>query len=181
MTLFATVDSPIGTLTITADQAGLTRVLFEQWRHGATSTDDWQHADRDPHSDAARVLALAGEQLAAYFDGSLHAFDLPLAPRGTPFQQRVWSALRDIPYGMTISYGELARRIGKPAAVRAAGGANARNPLALVVPCHRVIGSDGSLTGFGGGMERKQWLLEHEGALPLSVRLAQEQAALFQL
>ena len=179
MTLFTTVDTPIGVLTITADHAGLTRVLFEQWRHGAGSTSDWHRADSDPDSEAARVLTLATAQLGAYFDGSLQGFDLPLAPRGTPFQQRVWAALREIPYGTTISYGELARRIGKPAAVRAAGGANARNPLAVVVPCHRVIGSDGSLTGFGGGMERKQWLLEHEGALSLPVRLAREQTALF--
>lgn len=179
MTLFATVSSPIGDLTIAAELSGLTHVLFEQWQHGATSPGVWRRAEDDPLSEAARVLSLAESQLTAYFAGTLHAFDLPLAPRGTPFQQRVWSALRDIPFGVTVSYGELARRIGEPRAVRAAGGANARNPLAVVVPCHRVIGSDGSLTGFGGGMDRKQWLLEHEGALPLAARRLAEQPAFF--
>jgi methylated-DNA-[protein]-cysteine S-methyltransferase len=112
-----------------------------------------------------RVLAAARAQLDAYFAGEITSFDLPLSPRGTPFQQRVWAALRDIPFGETTSYGELARRIGDPKAVRAVGAANGRNPLPLVVPCHRVIGADGSLVGFGGGMDRKRWLLQHEGAV----------------
>ena len=113
---------------------------------------------------AAATLAAAAEQLDEYFAGARTVFDLPLAPRGTPFQQRVWQALRGIPFGDTISYAELARRIETPRAVRAVGGANARNPLSIIVPCHRVVGMDGSLTGFGGGIERKRWLLGHEAA-----------------
>ena len=103
----------------------------------------------------------------AYFEGDTVGIeDLATETRGTPFQERVWRALRDIPSGQTISYGELARRIGEPTASRAVGLANGSNPVAIVIPCHRVIGADGSLTGYGGGLERKQWLLEHEGALP---------------
>jgi methylated-DNA-[protein]-cysteine S-methyltransferase len=101
-------------------------------------------------------------QLKAYFAGTLRQFDLPLAPAGTPFQQTVWQALREIPYGETVSYGQLARGIGRPAAVRAVGAANGRNPLAIVVPCHRVIGSDGRLVGYGGGLPAKSMLLELE-------------------
>jgi len=101
--------------------------------------------------------------LRDYFAGTLHAFDLPLAPRGTPFQLAVWNALLEVPWGETISYAELARRVGKPSAVRAVGAANGANPIPVIIPCHRVIGSNGSLTGYGGGIERKQWLLAHEG------------------
>lgn len=101
-------------------------------------------------------------QLGEYFAGHRVDFDLPLVPAGTPFQQKVWMALRDIPYGRTMSYGEIALELGQPTASRAVGLANGRNPLAVIVPCHRVIGSNGSLTGFGGGLERKRWLLDHE-------------------
>jgi methylated-DNA-[protein]-cysteine S-methyltransferase len=105
------------------------------------------------------------DAIKRYFDGDMNAIDsLPVATAGTPFQREVWRALRDIPAGTTSSYGELARRIGRPAAVRAVGLANGSNPIGVVVPCHRVIGSNGSLTGYGGGIERKRWLLEHEGA-----------------
>ncbi|HWC77157.1 MAG TPA: methylated-DNA--[protein]-cysteine S-methyltransferase, partial [Blastocatellia bacterium] len=103
-------------------------------------------------------------QLKSYFNGKLREFDLPLLPRGTPFQLEVWKALRGIPFGETISYAELARRIGKPSAMRAVGAANGQNPISIVIPCHRVIGSDGSLTGYGGGMERKAYLLALEGS-----------------
>lgn len=121
----------------------------------------------DQHAPAAApgrggVLAAAARQLAEYFAGERRAFDLPLAPRGTGFQQLVWRALLAIPYGETRSYGDLARAIGRPAAARAVGAANARNPLAIVVPCHRVIGASGQLTGYAGGMPAKRWLLEHE-------------------
>jgi methylated-DNA-[protein]-cysteine S-methyltransferase len=109
------------------------------------------------------LLDEARGQLEAYFTGRLRAFDLPLAPNGTDFQRRVWSALREIPFGTTISYAELARRVSNAAAVRAVGAANGRNPIPIIVPCHRVIGTNGSLTGFGGGLHRKQWLLRHEG------------------
>ena len=102
------------------------------------------------------------DQLTRYFDGGLVSFDLPLSLAGTPFQQRVWQELCKIPYGCAISYAELARRIGKPGASRAVGSANGRNPVSLIVPCHRVIGADGGLGGYGGGLDRKRWLLEHE-------------------
>jgi methylated-DNA-[protein]-cysteine S-methyltransferase len=111
---------------------------------------------------ATPVLARAAAQLAEYFGGSRRAFDLPLAADGTPFQQAVWAALRTIPFGATWSYGALARRIGQPAASRAVGAANRRNPIAIIIPCHRVIGADGSLTGFGGGLTAKRFLLAHE-------------------
>ena len=109
------------------------------------------------------MLDEARRELDAYFAGRLETFTVPLAPNGTEFQRRVWSALRDIPFGTTISYAGLARRVSNAAAVRAVGAANGRNPIPIIVPCHRVIGSDGSLTGFGGGIPRKRWLLEHEG------------------
>src|SRR3546814_589482 len=112
------------------------------------------------------VLRETGAQLEAYFTGALQAFDLPLKPIGTAFQREVWSTLAEIPYGETWSYGDVARRIGKPQAVRAVGAANGRNPIPIVLPCHRVIGADGSLTGFGGGLPAKQFLLTLEGARP---------------
>ena len=115
------------------------------------------------------VLALAARQIEEYFAGERRVFDLPLAPEGTAFQQRVWRALVQIPYGETVSYGHIARAIGRPAASRAVGAANGKNPIAIIIPCHRVIGANGTLTGYGGGLPTKQWLLAHEtGQLPLS-------------
>jgi methylated-DNA-[protein]-cysteine S-methyltransferase len=111
------------------------------------------------------VLVEACRQLQAYFAGELHDFELELEPSGTPYQRRVWEELCRIPFGTTISYGELARRIGRPTACRAVGAANGRNPIAIVIPCHRVIGADGSLTGYGGGLPTKRWLLAHEGVV----------------
>ena len=160
---WTTMPSPVGELLLTATAAGLTRVWFEQHRHGTRALHEWTRADGS--GDAARILGDARLQLEEYFAGARRAFDLPLAVQGTSFQRRVWDALRGIPFGETISYLELARRVGDPRAVRAVGGANGRNPVSIVVPCHRVIGADGSLTGFGGGIERKRWLLAHEGAL----------------
>ncbi len=117
---------------------------------------------------ASRACALVRRQLSEYFSGRRTSFDLPLAPRGTAFQQRVWAELVAIPFGGRATYGELARRIGRPAASRAVGAANGANPIAIVIPCHRVVGSDGSLTGYGGGLPLKRWLLAHEaGARPL--------------
>jgi len=117
------------------------------------------------------VLDWTEEQLKEYFAGMRTTFDLPLEPSGTAFQLNVWQLLRTIPYGVTTSYGELARRLGEPKASRAVGAANGANPIPIIVPCHRVVGSRGELTGFGGGIERKRWLLEHEGALiPLGGR-----------
>ena len=152
--LTSTTPSPIGPLTLVALDGVLTNVSMHEQRHGSPPPDD---AIRD---DAWFKDVAA--QLDAYFAGELTSFDLELNLLGTPFQRSVWSRLREIPYGETISYGELARRVGNPKASRAVGLANGRNPIALIVPCHRVIGADGSLTGYGGGLERKTWLLDHE-------------------
>jgi methylated-DNA-[protein]-cysteine S-methyltransferase len=144
-------------LTLTAQDGALVAILFEAHRHAPVL------AASGPSSDAElRVLREAQRQVEAYFAGELRAFDLPLAARGTPFQERTWTALRAIPFGASCSYAALALAVGAPRAVRAVGGANARNPLSIVVPCHRVIGKDGSLTGYGGGEDRKRWLLTHE-------------------
>ena len=145
------LDSPIGPLSLVSDGALLVGLHFAGWVPPSASVH---------RSDA--VLLETARQLDAYFAGQLRTFDLPLAPRGTPFQLRVWSALRDIPFGEIRSYGQLAAAIGDPSAMRAVGAANGRNPIAIVVPCHRVIGADGSLTGFGGGIERKRFLLRFE-------------------
>lgn len=157
MMWFDEIDSPVGKLVIAADDAGVRHIRFERERHPIRRTGDWQR-------DAAR-LAFVRVQLEEYFAGTRRTFDLPLAPVGSPFQLRVWEALRDIPYGRTVSYSEVARRMADPESVRAVGAANGRNPLPIVVPCHRVIGADGSLVGFGGGLPRKRWLLAHEGAV----------------
>jgi methylated-DNA-[protein]-cysteine S-methyltransferase len=152
-TLSTRVTSPIGMLTLTSNGSALTQLLIAR--------EDDMNAERVP-AEADPVLVAAREQLDAYFDMRLTDFDLPLEPRGTDFQRRVWDSLKTIPFGATISYAELARRIDQPKAVRAVGAANGRNPLMIIVPCHRVIGADGSLTGFGGGIDRKRWLLDHE-------------------
>jgi methylated-DNA-[protein]-cysteine S-methyltransferase len=152
-TYFTIMPSPVGRLTLTTDGRALTGVLFD-----AEPQTGWVRNDGDERLRAAR------EQLEQYFAGRRVAFDLPLALRGTPFQTRVWKALQRIPFGSTASYGDVARTIGAPGASRAVGGANHRNPIAIVVPCHRVIGADGSLTGYGGGEARKRRLLELERA-----------------
>ncbi|GAA0724978.1 methylated-DNA--[protein]-cysteine S-methyltransferase [Dokdonella soli] len=148
------LDTPIGPLLLVADEHGLRHIDFPRADQGERIKRDWRR-DR-------RNLGAAIEQLEAYFDGRLHTFDLALAARGTEFRRCVWNELARIPYGETISYGELARRIGDPSASRAVGAANGANPLPIIVPCHRVIGANGKLTGFGGGLPTKQWLLEHE-------------------
>ena len=161
-TKYTYVKSPVGILMLAGDSDGLSDIRFMEGRHPATPPEEsWIEDDK--------AFGEAASQLRAYFDGKLREFDLPLVPRGTPFQLQVWNALRKIPYGKTISY-ELARRIDKPKAVRAVGAANGRNPLAIVVPCHRVIGSDGSLTGYGGGMQNKQLLLALEGSITPEIR-----------
>ena len=147
-------DSAHGPLLIAIDRDGLRYVEFVRGEQPVTPTDQWQRDDQ--------ALAPFVEQFAAYFAGRLRRFDLPLAARGTPFQQSVWRALGDIPYGETVSYLEIAQAIGNPKAVRAVGSANGSNPLPIVIPCHRVIGSNGSLTGFGGGLENKRYLLDLE-------------------
>jgi len=153
---WAEIDTPVGPLLVAGDDAGLRLIHFQAGRRRLPPDPAWQR-------DAPGFRELA-RQLAEYFAGERRAFDLVLAPDGTPFQLETWRALSAIPYGRTISYAELARRVGRPAAVRAVGAANGRNPLPIVVPCHRVIGSDGSLTGFGGGLAVKRALLELEGA-----------------
>ena len=152
-------DSPVGPLLLAADDAGLRLVEFHAPRHPMPRGADWREGDND-------VLAATRAQLGEYFAGTRRSFDLPLAPQGTDFQRAVWWKLAEIPYGETISYAQLAARVDKPSATRAVGAANGRNPLPIVLPCHRVIGADGSLTGFGGGLPTKQFLLALEGALP---------------
>jgi methylated-DNA-[protein]-cysteine S-methyltransferase len=159
----AIVGSPLGDLGLVASADGLHAIHFESARHGAPLAEVARRYDAvAPHDAARAVLELAAAQLAGYFAGARTAFQLPLAPRGTDFQRRVWRALGEIPFGTTISYGALALRLGDVRATRAVGAANGRNPIPIVVPCHRVIGADGSLTGFGGGIDRKRWLLDHE-------------------
>jgi methylated-DNA-[protein]-cysteine S-methyltransferase len=151
---YARIDSPVGKLLLAADAQGLRLVGFERSKRGAPVQPEWRE-DRAPFAEVIR-------QLQAYFGGELRAFDLPLAPEGTEFQLRVWNCLRTIPYGETISYAKLAQKLGNPQAVRAVGLANGCNPIPIIVPCHRVIGSDGSLTGFGGGLANKKILLDLE-------------------
>ena len=158
-----TFDSPIGPLT-TAERAGRVCLLY----FGADGAGVDRMFDRWYPGEARQREPLAGigDVLSRYFGGEVAAIDaVPVELNGTPFQKSVWAALRRIPFGTTISYAELARRIGEPAAVRAVGTANGANPVAVIVPCHRVIGTNGTLTGYGGGLERKQWLLSHEGVL----------------
>jgi methylated-DNA-[protein]-cysteine S-methyltransferase len=150
------LDSPVGPLALAADEQHLLEIRFPGKLQ--PHAPDGQPGDNE-------VLGEARRQLGEYFAGTRRVFDLPLLPRGTAFQRAVWQALAGIDYGTTISYAELARRIGRPGASRAVGAANGRNPLPIVLPCHRVIGADGSLTGFGGGLPTKQFLLELEGAL----------------
>jgi methylated-DNA-[protein]-cysteine S-methyltransferase len=166
VTIYDIMASPVGELLLTAEDAGLTRVYFERHLHANRVDPEWRAA-ADNAGSAVEVLAKARRQLDEYFAGTLTTFSVALAPSGTPFQQRVWTALRGIAFGDTVSYAEIARRIDAPDAVRAVGAANGRNPLSIIVPCHRVIGANGALTGFGGGIERKRWLLQHEGALLL--------------
>ncbi len=148
-------DSPVGPLTLVSDGQALAALAFELHSKPIRLLDE-----AEPGSDA--ILDAARRQLDAYFEGRSKRFDLPLAPRGTVFQQRVWMALREIPHGETCSYGDNPAAVGAPSAVRAVGGANGQNPIAIIVPCHRVIGANGSLTGFGGGIDRKRFLLTHE-------------------
>lgn len=159
MIVHTTIDSPVGPLLLAADDAGLRLIEFRDPRHPMARLDQWQAGDH-------ATLRETRKQLRAYFSGRLQDFDLPLAPQGTEFQRKVWRTLAGIGYGETISYAELARRVEQPTAMRAVGAANGRNPLPIVLPCHRVIGADGSLTGFGGGLPTKRFLLELEGALP---------------
>jgi methylated-DNA-[protein]-cysteine S-methyltransferase len=176
-----TMASPVGDLVLTASETGLTGVYFPTSRHhlvvgspSPVSPHSLTSSSAGPHPLTPSPVGRGGTndllnrveaQLNEYFAGSRTTFDLPLEPSGTDFQLSVWELLRKIPYGVTTSYGELARRLGEPKASRAVGAANGANPIPIIVPCHRVVGSKGELTGFGGGIDRKRWLLEHEGAL----------------
>jgi methylated-DNA-[protein]-cysteine S-methyltransferase len=151
---YTVLATPIDRLLLTSDGTALTGVYMEPHPNAAARDAHWRRDETG--------LGPALEQLTAYFAGTLRRFDLRLAPRGTAFQQSVWQALCEIPLGTTVSYAEIARRVGAPGAARAVGAAVGRNPIPIVVPCHRVVGSNGSLTGFGGGLPRKEWLLEHE-------------------
>lgn len=152
------VQSPIGDLLLAGDESALRLVHFQSGPRPLQPANEWEPGER-PFREVMR-------QLKAYFSGRLHSFDLPLEPQGTEFQMKVWRTLRAIPYGETWSYGELARRIRKPTASRAVGAANGQNPIPVIIPCHRVIGANGSLTGFGGGLPIKRKLLALEGCLP---------------
>lgn len=156
-----TMDSPVGELTLVASAAGLRAVLFHAERPDRVTVGPITNTD--PAAD--EILDRAVQQLREYFAGDRHEFDLPLDPVGTDFQQQAWMELRRIPYGQTISYGEQAKRLGDVRKSRAVGAANGRNPIGIIVPCHRVVGSGGALTGFGGGLEAKAWLLRHEAGV----------------
>jgi len=148
------LDSPLGALLVVRDSVGLTGLYLPSGRHPVSVAPDWV-CDDTAFEDVRT-------QLAEYFAGRRRTFDLPLHLAGTAFQQQVWAALLDIPYGQTTSYGKTAAAIGSPSASRAVGLANGQNPIPIIVPCHRVIGADGSLTGYGGGLDAKRWLLAHE-------------------
>jgi methylated-DNA-[protein]-cysteine S-methyltransferase len=162
---YSVVDTPIGELVLSGGDQALTGIAFSDSHKAPAIDSSWSRDDA-----AFREVS---RQLRAYFAGELKQFELELAPRGTPFQQRVWQALLAIPYGATRTYAAVAERLGDPRATRAVGLANGRNPIPIVIPCHRVIGADGGLTGYGGGIERKQWLLAHEGleARPETLRM----------
>ena len=153
---YSVLDSPIGPLTIVERDGALVAILMDGPKRPPLAADAWGRRVDDALPEATR-------QLGEYFAGQRDAFDLPLAPTGTDFQRQVWGALAEIPYGETRSYGDIARAIGKPSASRAVGAANGRNPLSIIVPCHRVIGQSGSLTGYAGGLPIKQALLKLEG------------------
>jgi methylated-DNA-[protein]-cysteine S-methyltransferase len=160
---YDTVDSPLGPLFVGGSAAGVQHLAF--LTGGGAQAESGALRDREagpPGERDAAAASLVVAQLGEYFAGERERFDLPLAASGTEFQRRVWEALRRVPYGRTASYGEIARAIGRPSAARAVGAASRSNPLAIVVPCHRIVGADGALTGYGGGLERKAWLLEQE-------------------
>lgn len=154
---YTTTASPIGPLLLAGSEAGLAHLRFPTGKSARPAEADWV--------ESAAPFAEVIRQLNAYFAGKLRSFSVPLSPEGSEFQHSVWGALAKIPYGVTVSYGEIARQLNRPTASRAVGAANGQNPLPIIVPCHRVIGTSGALTGFAGGMEAKRWLLTHEGAL----------------
>ena len=163
--VFSKIATPIGELVLTASDTALTGVFFPTSRRGPAPTHQAGWVEAGTEGPAAEILARARTQLEEYFARTRTTFDLPLEALGSAFEHRVWNALRQIPYGSTTSYGALAKLLGDKHATRAVGLANGKNPIPIIVPCHRVVGSKGELTGFGGGLDTKRWLLEHEGAL----------------
>ena len=160
MHYYDTYASPHGEMLLVANERGLAGVYFSRQRHHPGLQADWIRNRR--HG----LLTQARRELAEYFDGERRQFDVALAPEGTPFQRQVWKAIRGVAFGRTISYGELARRAGHPGSARAAGAATGRNPIGIIVPCHRIMGADGALTGYAGGLARKRALLALESATP---------------
>src|SRR5438874_106218 len=164
-TTFTRFASPLGELVLTASDSALKGVFFPLPRNRLTPEEQPEWAEDDGLGPTGALLAGVRRQLTEYFEGTRTTFDLPLDGAGSTFERRVWDLLRTIPYGATTSYGALARRLGDPRATRAVGAANGKNPIPIIGPWHRWLGSRGELTGFGGGLDRKRWLLEHEGAL----------------
>lgn len=158
---FIAFETELGQTILAANTQGLTGLWFTDQRHFAGIQEDWLHEETE-------LLSKAKQQLLSYFAGELQQFDLPLAPQGTIFQARVWQALQNIEYGVTCSYGDIANQLNQPKAVRAVGAAIGKNPLSIIIPCHRVLGSQKQLTGYAGGLERKQWLLQLEQSHKLS-------------
>jgi methylated-DNA-[protein]-cysteine S-methyltransferase len=151
---YSYIDCPLGRMLVQGDGQFVTGLFMPQHKGWQSPGATWQQSDAP--------FTAVREQLAEYFAGERQQFDVPIKLVGTPFQQRVWQELERIPFGTTITYAQLAQRVGKPTASRAVGNANGRNPVSIIVPCHRVIGADGSLTGYAGGLDRKRWLLDHE-------------------
>jgi methylated-DNA-[protein]-cysteine S-methyltransferase len=154
MIYYTWINSPVNELLLTSDGRSLTGLYLKGQKHFPTITPDWNETE-EPFDQVQ-------QQLKEYFTHQRQTFDLPLNPQGTDFQQQVWKLLRQIPFSQTLSYGALAQMLGQPNASRAVGAANGRNPISIIVPCHRVIASNGNLTGYAGGVDRKQWLLNHE-------------------
>lgn len=156
MIYYQWIESPVGPLLMTGDGRSLTGLYLKGQKHFPTQTADWHEVSQ------AEPFAQTQAQLTEYFSRQRQHFEIPIAAQGTNFQKRVWQLLPQIPFGETCSYGSLARQLGQPGSARAVGAANGRNPLSIIVPCHRVIAANGKLTGYAGGVERKQWLLAHE-------------------
>jgi methylated-DNA-[protein]-cysteine S-methyltransferase len=177
ITYYSIFDSPIGPLLLTSDGTNITRLFMNDHDGGPTANADFAESKNNrakfgslplrdwQQDDNLQIIQTARKQIEEFFGGKRQSFELPLKPDGSEFQRQVWMELTRIPFGKTISYGELAKRIGKPDAPRAVGLANGKNPISIIVPCHRVIGASGKLTGYGGGLDRKVWLLEHEASV----------------
>lgn len=177
MTYYTWIQSPLGPLLLVGDGRSLIGLYLKGQKHFPVQTDSWQP------SDQAMPFGQTQTQLTEYFAHQRQRFDIPIAAQGTDFQRQVWQLLSQIPFGETVSYGSLAQKMGQPSAARAVGAANGRNPLSIIVPCHRVVAANGKLTGYAGGVDRKQWLLAHElrgkvqGTSPVSRPSGQAQRA----